>query len=80
MKAVDSYYVLTQDGDIFNRFGTQKERNLGLDKVTFNGKSLSPILKMAMRGRTMFMLKKVYKMIWLKALDFLLTCFCLTNL
>ena len=50
LKAVGSYYVLTLDGGIFNHFGTQKERNLGLDKVTFSGKSLSPILKLAMRG------------------------------
>ena len=61
LKAVISYYVLTLDGGIFNHFGTQKERNLGLEKVTFSGKSLSPILKLAMRGRPMFMLKTVYK-------------------
>ena len=60
LKAVISYYVLTLDGGIFNHFGTQKERNLGLEKVTFSGKSLSPILKLAMRGRPMFMLKTVY--------------------
>ena len=53
LKAVISYYVLTLDGGIFNHFGTQKERNLGLEKVTFSGKSLSPILKMALRGRPM---------------------------
>ena len=60
LKAVGSYYVLTLDGGIFNHFGTKKERNLGLDKVTFSGKSLSPILKMAMRGRPMFILKTGY--------------------
>ena len=54
-------YVLTLDGGIFNHFVTQNERNLGLDKVTFIGKSLSPILKMAMRGRPMFMFKTVYR-------------------
>ena len=64
LKAVGSYYVLTLDGGIFNHFGTQKERNLGLDKVTFSGKSLSPILKRAMRGHPMFMLKTVYSYVF----------------